>query len=41
MWVTAGGMKVAEIRGGGGDVQRNVDKELGDDDDEDPEGGEG
>ncbi|KAF7556796.1 hypothetical protein G7Z17_g1120 [Cylindrodendrum hubeiense] len=44
LWLTAGGMKAAEIdRGSTGEkVQRDVDKRLGDDDeDEDPEGGEG
>lgn len=42
LWVTAGGMKVAEIAGSNnGKVQQDVDKELGDEDEEDPEGGEG
>lgn len=44
LWLTAGGMKAAEISrdSTGEKVQRDVDKRLGDEDeDEDPEGGEG
>ncbi|KAH7162229.1 pseudouridine synthase [Dactylonectria estremocensis] len=44
LWLTAGGMKAAEISrdSTGEKVQRDVDKRLGDDDeDEDPENGEG
>ncbi|KAK7403474.1 tRNA pseudouridine synthase 1 [Neonectria punicea] len=44
LWLTAGGMKAAEIARDttGEKVQRDVDKRLGDDEeDEDPEGGEG
>jgi tRNA pseudouridine38-40 synthase len=37
LWVTAGGMEVAQIVRG---VQAEVDKQLGDED-EDPEGGDG
>ncbi|KAJ6446751.1 aspartic proteinase [Purpureocillium lavendulum] len=40
LWLTAGGLSVAEISKGEGKVQEEVDKELGDED-EDPEGGEG
>ena len=41
LWLTAGGLAVAEIlKSAGGRVQEEVDKELGDED-EDPEGGEG
>ncbi|KAF4977412.1 hypothetical protein FZEAL_6057 [Fusarium zealandicum] len=42
LWLTAGGMKAAEIARDttGEKVQQDVDKELGDED-EDPEGGEG
>lgn len=42
LWLTAGGMKAAEISNNttGEKVQQDVDKELGDED-EDPEGGEG
>ncbi|PNY29730.1 tRNA pseudouridine synthase 1 [Tolypocladium capitatum] len=41
LWLTAGGLAVAEIlKSAGGKVQEDVDKELGDED-EDPEGGEG
>lgn len=43
LWLTAGGMKAAELTRDttGEKVQRDVDKELGDEDEEDPEGGEG
>ena len=43
LWLTAGGMKAAEIAKDttGEKVQQDVDKELGDEDEEDPEGGEG
>lgn len=43
LWTTAGGMKVAAIAQGskGAKTQQEVDKELGDEDEEDPEGGEG
>ncbi|POR32814.1 tRNA pseudouridine synthase 1 [Tolypocladium paradoxum] len=41
LWLTAGGLAVAEIlKSAGGKVQEDVDRELGDED-EDPEGGEG
>ncbi|KAH0490688.1 hypothetical protein TgHK011_002145 [Trichoderma gracile] len=40
LWLTAGGMKVATIDKANGKVQ-DVDKQLGDEDEEDPEGGEG
>ena len=42
LWLTAGGMKAAEIAKDttGEKVQQDVDKELGDED-EDPENGEG
>ncbi|OTA02688.1 hypothetical protein A9Z42_0030880 [Trichoderma parareesei] len=40
LWLTAGGMKVATIDKASGKVQ-DVDKQLGDEDEEDPEGGEG
>ncbi|KJZ76362.1 hypothetical protein HIM_04091 [Hirsutella minnesotensis 3608] len=41
LWLTAGGMAVAEIaKTAGSKVQEDVDKQLGDED-EDPEGGEG
>ncbi|KAM0517494.1 hypothetical protein ACHAPE_005026 [Trichoderma viride] len=40
LWLTAGGMKVATIDKSNGKVQ-DVDKQLGDEDEEDPEGGEG
>ncbi|KAM4057240.1 tRNA pseudouridine synthase domain-containing protein [Hirsutella rhossiliensis] len=41
LWLTAGGLGVAEIlKGAGGKMQEDVDKQLGDED-EDPEGGEG
>ncbi|GJN69205.1 tRNA pseudouridine synthase 1 [Purpureocillium lilacinum] len=40
LWLTAGGLSVAEISKTEGKVQEEVDKELGDED-EDPEGGEG
>ncbi|KKP00611.1 tRNA pseudouridine38-40 synthase [Trichoderma harzianum] len=38
LWLTAGGMNVATIDKSGG---KDVDKQLGDEDEEDPEGGEG
>ncbi|KAF4456386.1 tRNA pseudouridine38-40 synthase [Fusarium austroafricanum] len=43
LWLTAGGMKAAEISRDttGEKVQQDVDKQLGDEDEEDPEGGEG
>ncbi|KAF5598766.1 tRNA pseudouridine38-40 synthase [Fusarium pseudocircinatum] len=43
LWLTAGGMKAAEIARDttGEKVQQDVDKQLGDEDEEDPEGGEG
>ncbi|RGP75482.1 trna pseudouridine38-40 synthase [Fusarium sporotrichioides] len=43
LWLTAGGMKAAEITRDttGEKVQQDVDKQLGDEDEEDPEGGEG
>lgn len=43
LWLTAGGLKAAEIANTttGEKVQQDVDKELGDEDEEDPEGGEG
>jgi tRNA pseudouridine38-40 synthase len=43
LWLTAGGMKAAEINRDttGEKVQQDVDKQLGDEDEEDPEGGEG
>ncbi|KAL6909128.1 pseudouridine synthase [Trichoderma evansii] len=40
LWLTAGGMKVATIDKNNGKLQ-DVDKQLGDEDEEDPEGGEG
>ncbi|KAF4580885.1 tRNA pseudouridine synthase [Ophiocordyceps camponoti-floridani] len=41
LWLTAGGLSAAEIpQNVGGEVQEDVDKQLGDED-EDPEGGEG
>ncbi|KAK1249756.1 hypothetical protein MKX08_009759 [Trichoderma sp. CBMAI-0020] len=40
LWLTAGGMKVATIDKSNGKLQ-DVDKQLGDEDEEDPEGGEG
>ncbi|KAL7920921.1 pseudouridine synthase [Trichoderma austrokoningii] len=40
LWLTAGGMKVATIDKANGKLQ-DVDKQLGDEDEEDPEGGEG
>ncbi|KAL7792446.1 pseudouridine synthase [Trichoderma ceciliae] len=40
LWLTAGGMAVATIDKSGGKLQ-DVDKQLGDEDEEDPEGGEG
>ncbi|KAI3577376.1 ribosomal protein S7e-domain-containing protein [Fusarium oxysporum f. sp. albedinis] len=42
LWLTAGGMKAAEIARDttGEKVQQDVDKQLGDEDEEDPEGGE-
>ncbi|PTB66255.1 pseudouridine synthase [Trichoderma citrinoviride] len=40
LWLTAGGMKVATIEKANGKLQ-DVDKQLGDEDEEDPEGGEG
>ena len=39
LWLTAGGVSVAEISKGEGKAQEDVDRELGDED-EDPEGGE-
>ncbi|KAK5989839.1 tRNA pseudouridine synthase 1 [Cladobotryum mycophilum] len=42
LWLTAGGMKVANISNGQGPkTAADVDKALGDGDEEDPEGGEG
>ncbi|PFH63213.1 hypothetical protein XA68_16652 [Ophiocordyceps unilateralis] len=41
LWLTAGGLSAAELpKAGGGKVQEDVDKQLGDEN-EDPEGGEG
>lgn len=40
LWVTAGGMEVAQLNQGAGEAEK-VDKQLGDEDEEDPEGGEG
>ncbi|GAB0135321.1 hypothetical protein EsDP_00003664 [Epichloe bromicola] len=43
LWLTAGGLKVAELNKetDAGKSQQDVDKALGDEDEEDPEGGEG
>ncbi|KAG5925434.1 hypothetical protein E4U42_004289 [Claviceps africana] len=43
LWLTAGGMKVAELHkeSDAEKTQQDVDKALGDEDEEDPEGGEG
>ncbi|KAK2598060.1 tRNA pseudouridine synthase 1 [Conoideocrella luteorostrata] len=43
LWLTAGGVKVAELNkdADAGSMQQDVDKALGDEDEEDPEGGEG
>ena len=41
LWVTAGGMKVAEIDRGDGKDDQDVDRQLGDEDEADPEGGQG
>jgi tRNA pseudouridine38-40 synthase len=42
LWLSAGGMKVAQINNGSaeGRTQEDVDKQLGDED-ENPEGGDG
>lgn len=40
LWVTAGGMEVAQLTQGDAAAAEKVDKELGDED-EDPEGGDG
>jgi tRNA pseudouridine38-40 synthase len=40
LWLSAGGMAVADLSSGSGKTQEDVDKQLGDED-EDPEGGEG
>lgn len=40
LWVTAGGMKVAQLEQGDAKAAEQVDQEL-DDEDEDPEGGDG
>lgn len=41
LWLTAGGLKVAEIAKEESGKEENVDKQLGDDDEEDPDGGQG
>lgn len=45
LWLTAGGLKVAELNketeSGKPQQDQDVDKALGDEDEEDPEGGEG
>ncbi len=42
LWLTAGGLKVAEInKEESGGKSQNVDKQLGDEDEEDPDGGQG
>jgi tRNA pseudouridine38-40 synthase len=40
LWLSAGGLAVADLSNPNGRTQQEVDKELGDED-EDPEGGEG
>ncbi|ATY59897.1 tRNA pseudouridine synthase [Cordyceps militaris] len=41
LWLTAGGLKVAEIATRDGGKGETVDKQLGDEDEEDPDGGQG
>ncbi|OAA72317.1 tRNA pseudouridine synthase [Cordyceps fumosorosea ARSEF 2679] len=42
LWLTAGGLKVAEIaREESGKAEESLDKQLGDEDEEDPDGGQG
>lgn len=41
LWVTAGGIEVSQLTQGDAGAAAKVDKELGSDDEEDPEGGEG
>ncbi|KAM3430697.1 hypothetical protein NHJ13734_007636 [Beauveria thailandica] len=41
LWLTAGGLKVAEIAKEESGKEEDVDKQLGDEDEEDPDGGQG